>query len=132
MMQQAAARASLPLTLPKVTRPAKQVTVLRQWFKLSQEAFADVLGISRRTVARWELQNTGPDLKSAEGRWLAVLAEIKRLAEALWRDDPKRARSWLYSRLPIFHGKRPIDVLRSKGPLPVLAVLQAEEGEGYS
>lgn len=131
-MMQGASAAFLPLVTPAARRAARQVTVIRRWFRLSQEAFAKVLGVSRSTVARWEADASGPEPDSAEGRWLAVLAEIKRLGEHLWSNDPKEAQRWLYSYIPFFHGKRPIDILKSEGPLRVLYVLRAEQEGGYT
>lgn len=131
-MMRAASSAVLPPIAPAARRTARQATVIRRWFRLSQEAFAKVLGVSRSTVARWEAEGTGPDLESAEGRWLIVLAEIMRLGKHLWSNDPKKAQRWLYTSIPFFHGKRPIEVLKSEGPLRVLYVLRAEHEGGYT
>ncbi len=134
MMQGAGSAVLIPGVRPGVRRLPKQVGGLREWFGLSQEAFGKALGVSRSTVVRWERMGTRPEPDSAEGGWFAVLAEIKQLAERLWRDDPDAARRWFRSRLiPIFRGRRPIDVLTSpKGLLHVYHVLLAETEGGYS
>lgn len=131
-MMQVTSPAVLPAVAPATRRAIRRVIVIRRWFRLPQEAFARVLGVSRSTVARWEADGSGPEPDSAEGRWLGVLAEIKRLGEHLWRNDPKEAQRWLYTSIPFFHGKRPIDILKSEGPLRVLFVLRAEQEGGYT
>ena len=121
------------LRLPRTGRQRNPLgpAELRRWFGLSQEAFAEVLGISRSTVARWEASGTVPDTSTAEGRWLAVLVQIKTLAERLWR-TPNRARAWLHSPLPVLRGERPLDVLKREGPMRVRDLLLDEIEGVYS
>jgi DNA-binding transcriptional regulator YiaG len=52
---------------------------IRQWFGLSQGAFAQALGVSRATVAQWEAADTGPHANSAEGRLLVAMMEARDL-----------------------------------------------------
>ncbi len=134
MMQGAGTAGLFPEVRIGARRLPRQVRDLREWFGLSQEAFGKALGVSRSTVVRWERDGTRPHPDSAEGGWFAVLAEIKQLAERLWRDDPKSARRWFLSRsIPTFRGHRPIDILTSpKGLLHVYHVLLAETEGGYS
>lgn len=134
MMQGAGSTVLIPGVRPGVRRLPKQVGGLREWFGLSQEVFRKALGVSRSTVVRWEREGTRPGPDSAEGGWFAVLAEIKQLAERLWRDDPDGAQRWFRSRsIPVFRGRRPIDVLTSpKDLLHVYHVLLAETEGGYS
>lgn len=134
MMQGTASAVAIPGVRPGVRRLVKQAAGLREWFGLSQEAFGKALGVSRSTVVRWEREGTRPEPDSAEGGWFAVLAESRQLAERLWRDDPDAARRWFRSRsIPVFRGRRPIDVLTSpKGLLHVYHALLAETEGGYS
>ena len=134
MMQGVGSAVVVPGVRPGVRRLPKQVGGLREWFGFSQEAFGRALGVSRSTVVRWERDGTRPDPESAEGGWFAVLAEVKQLAERLWRDDPNAPRRWFRSRMiPAFRSRRPIDVLKSpKGLLHVYHVLLAETEGGYS
>lgn len=134
VMQGAGSTLLIPEMRPGVRRLLKQVGSLREWFGLSQEAFGKALGVSRSTVVRWEREGTRPGPDSAEGAWFAVLAEIRQLAERLWRDDPDAAHRWFRSRsIPVFRGRRPINVLTSpKGLLHVYHVLLAETEGGYS
>lgn len=120
--------------VPGVRRLPKQVGGLREWLGLSQEAFGKALGVSRSTVVRWERDRTRPDPESAEGGRFAVLAEIKQLAGRLWPNHPDAAPHWFRLKgIPVFRGRRPIDVLKSpKGLLHVYHILRAETEGGYS
>lgn len=128
MMQGAGSTVLISGVRPGVRRLPNQVGGLREWFGLSQEAFGKALGVSRSAVVRWERDGTRPEPDGAEGGWFAVLAEIRQLAERLWRGDPDDARRWFRSRsIPVFRRRRPIDVLMSpKGLLHVYHVLLAD------
>ncbi len=113
-----------------LTKPTKgrrptvlRVRPVRQWFGLSQEAFAQALGVSRATVARWEAANSGPNANTAEGRLLVAMMEARDLAARQF--GPQNARRWLDGRAPTFGGDTPRSVLIKRGPLPVRDLLLA-------
>ncbi len=106
-----------------------RVKPIREWFGLTQEEFAHVLGVSRATVIRWEEANSGPAATSAAGRVLGILNETRRLAGKVFR-RPEHARQWLHSHIPALHGT-PIDTLVSRGPLPVRDVLLSDVEGAY-
>ncbi|MBI4342531.1 MAG: DUF2384 domain-containing protein [Candidatus Omnitrophica bacterium] len=104
---------------------------LRQWFGLSQSEFADMVGVSRQTVNRWKMTGTGPTPDSAEAGLLALLAQVKAIAEQTW-DSQDDFRRWLRAPLPILRMKRPIDYFKPSGLTVVLDLVRAEAGGGYS
>ena len=113
-----------------LTKPTKgrvpaalRVKPVRQWFDLSQEAFARALGVGRATVARWEAANSGPNANTAEGRLLVAMIEVRDLATKQF--GPQNARRWLDGRAPTFGGDTPRNVLVKRGPLPVRDLLLA-------
>lgn len=104
--------------------PIIRVKAIRQWFGLTQEDFAHVLGVSRATVIRWEEANGGPVVTGAAGRVLSILVETQRLAGRVFH-RPEHAQQWLRAQIPALHGT-PIDTMMTRGPLPVRDVLLAD------
>jgi DNA-binding XRE family transcriptional regulator len=98
-----------------------RVKAIRQWFGLTQEELAQVLGVSRATVIRWEEANSGPVATSAAGRVLNILVETQRLAGRTFH-RPENAQRWLRTNVPALHAT-PIETLVTRGPLPVRDVL---------
>lgn len=121
---------TVPDLLPRTSYP-RNARALRSWFGFSQEVFAEILGAGRRTVARWERDHAAPESESSEGRLLFALAQVKDLILILY-GDPAEGRRWLRTPLPVFRGKRPVDILRAKGPIPVLDVLKADLFGAYT
>jgi DNA-binding transcriptional regulator YiaG len=117
------------LAAPRRHRPRDPRSV-RRALRLSQEDFAQALGVSRSTVLRWEASRKGPDEDSAAGRLLNVMGEIADVAARLW--GPDEIRQWLESPAPAFRGRRPLDVLAKDGPLPVRDLLLSAANGGYS
>jgi DNA-binding transcriptional regulator YiaG len=105
-----------------------RVKPLRQWFGLSQEEFARVLGVGRATVVRWEAAAGGPLARTAEGRLVLVMVEIKSLATKAFA---RRAKEWFHDRAPTFGGETAYETLIKRGPIPVLTVLRANWDGGY-
>ncbi len=80
---------------------------------LSQEALAQVLGVSARTIVRWEGRAAAPS-RLAHDR-LERLAEVLRLAEQIF---PERAiASWFRTPNPALGDRTPVEVLATRGGL---------------
>jgi len=107
---------------------ALRVKPVRQWFGLSQEELASTLGVGRATVVRWEAGSGGPARHTAEGRLVSALIAIKSLATKTFG---RQARAWLDGRAPTLGGATPRAALVTRGPIPVLTILQAHEDGGY-
>jgi len=114
----------------KALRPAANAVIrvkpVRQWFGLSQEAFAKTLGVGRATVARWEASDAGPNANTAEGRLLAAMVDSRRLALRMF--GPRHAKAWFDDVAPTFHDT-PRATLVRRGPIPVRDLLR-EAWEG--
>ncbi len=104
-----------------------RVRPLRQWLGLSLDAFARAVGVARATVARWEAANTGPRPESAEGRMVASMAEVRRLAIQLFGKD---AQAWLDTPIPMLRDT-PRSALVKRGPLPVQQLLWEDRHGAY-
>ncbi len=103
-----------------------RVKPIRQWFGLSQEAFARALGVGRATVARWEAVKGGPNANTAEGRLLTAMVEARDLAVKMF--GSRHAKEWLDDLAPTFH-ETPRVTLIKRGPIPVRDLLmEAWEG----
>ncbi len=126
----ATAMAARRITVRRKTKHRKDAEAIRQALSLSQDAFAKALGISRRTVIRWKSEHFTPPPRSAEGRLLAVMEEIVRLAREMWGEEGLS--TWMHSSIPALAGARPVDVLVEKGPVPVRDVLKQSLSGGYA
>jgi DNA-binding transcriptional regulator YiaG len=114
----------------KVLRHAPGATIrvkpVREWFHLSQEAFAKALGVGRATIARWEAADSGPNANTAEGRLLAALIDSRELAIKMF--GRRHAKAWFDDVAPTFH-ETPRATLVKRGPIPVRDLLmEAWEG----
>jgi DNA-binding transcriptional regulator YiaG len=104
--------------MPVVVRKPKtanrgQVAALRTRLGLSQEAVAQVLGVSSRTVARWEEGTATPSpLALARPR---LLTEIREKAGRLFKS--KEAEASLRTPNPVVRGRSPLEHLRMPGGL---------------
>jgi putative toxin-antitoxin system antitoxin component (TIGR02293 family) len=80
---------------------------------LSQETLAQVLGVSARTIVRWEGQTSAPSRLA----WDRVerLTEVLRLAEQIFPGSALP--SWFRTPNPTLGGRTPIDVLATRGGL---------------
>jgi transcriptional regulator with XRE-family HTH domain len=84
---------------------------LRQRLDFSQAAMAQVIGVSSRTVSRWEEGSTRPSGLAKE-----KLEKIEALVELIERYIKQEARAeWLQTPNPAFGGKSPAEVLQSPG-----------------
>lgn len=119
------------LTRSEALAPPRRVRVrpLRRRFGLSQEQFARVIGTSRPTLQRWEARSTGPGPNSAEGRLVAAAAEVQQMAVRVF--GSRHGRAWFRDPAPTFGGKTPLDILVSRGPIPVRDLLREADNSGY-
>lgn len=104
--------------MPVAVRKSKvamqgQVPALRAELGLSQEALAQALGVSSRTVARWEEGAATPS-PLAQTR-LRLLAEIHEKARRLFKG--KEAEAWLRTPNPVLGGRPSLERLRGPGGL---------------
>jgi transcriptional regulator with XRE-family HTH domain len=97
-----------------------QLKNLREAFGLSQERLARLVGVSVRSVARWEAGQTVPS-PLAE-RQLAALVRLKRELDLLMRPDS--INDWMARPQSRMAGRTPRQVLMSEGPEPVLRLLE--------
>lgn len=94
-----------------IGRMQDQVLATRSELGLSQEALAQTLGVSSRTVARWEDGAASPS-PLAMAR-LRILAEIHQKVRKLFRG--KEAEAWLRTPNPMLAGQSPLEHLRAPG-----------------
>lgn len=104
--------------MPVAVRKSKalrhdQVPAIRTGLGLSQEALAQTLGVSSRTVARWEEGATSPSPLALTR--LHLLAEIREKARRLFKS--KEAEAWLRTPNPVLGGRSPLEHLRAPGGL---------------
>jgi putative toxin-antitoxin system antitoxin component (TIGR02293 family) len=100
----------MPVTArkPKPSRRS-QVPAIRTGLGLSQEAMAQALGVSSRTVARWE-EGTASPSPLAMTR-LRLLGEIREKARRLFKG--KEAEAWLRTPNSVLGGRSPLEHLRA-------------------
>lgn len=94
-------------------RSAPPLHRVRTRLGLSQEALAQALGVSARTIVRWEGQTSVPS-RLARDR-VARLTEVLRLAEQIF-PGPALA-SWFETPNPVLQGRTPLEVLATRGGL---------------
>lgn len=92
---------------------------LREAFDLSQEGFARLIGVSVRTVARWEAGDVNPS-QLAE-RQLTALDNLQRRLSLLMRPDS--VSGWMARSHSRLGGRTPRQVLLTEGPEPLLNLL---------
>lgn len=100
---------------PKVSPPPRRdaLPALRTALGLSQEALAQALGVSSRTVARWEERAAMPSPLALTR--LRLLAEIREKSRSLFKG--KEAEAWLRTPNPVLGGRSPLERLRAPGGL---------------
>jgi DNA-binding transcriptional regulator YiaG len=95
-----------------------EVKALRDELELSQQAFAELLRVSVRTVSRWEsgAVQPDPDLKKRVGRLQRMVSRRLRIDR-----DPEAVRTWLTT--PQTVQCVPVDLLSSeRAALQILAL----------
>jgi len=93
---------------------------LRSVFKLSQEKFAVLVGLSVRTVARWEAGEFSPS-QLAQRQLVSLERLYQRLIHLL---RPESIDDWMTRAHPGLGQRTPGEVLGAEGPDPLLRLLE--------
>ena len=102
---------------------------LREAFRLSRERLARLIGVSAKTVERWESRPTQPARDEIRAR-LAQLREIAELGAAVYTRE--RLADFMLAPLAEFGGLTPLQLIERGEAERVLAALAADyEGSGY-
>ncbi len=102
---------------------------IRTWLGLSQQEFADSLGLSRSTIARWAAHDPDPALLHGATREAVNAAyRLRFLLEDLV--GQKEAGRWLRRPNRGFAGRAPLDVMRSGGLVEVVGMLDVVASGG--
>lgn len=102
---------------------------VREDLKLSRERMARLLGVSSKTVQRWEERNLSPGTPVLASR-LAKIQEIARLGQAVYTSEGFRR--LLRTPLAQLEGRTPLQLIEIGESDRVLSVLAADyEGLGY-
>lgn len=94
-------------------RGAPPLTRIREQLGLSQESLAQALGVSARTIVRWEGQTSIPSHLARDR--VERLTELLRLAEQVFPQSS--IAPWFSSRNPSLGGRTPLEVLATRGGL---------------
>jgi transcriptional regulator with XRE-family HTH domain len=87
-----------------------QPVKLRRFLKIAQEDFARLIGVSVRTVARWESEGVQPTSEIRE-QLDFLLKLCRRLDEVI---DRENITDWLATPNPEFLNQPPVDLIKSK------------------
>ena len=102
---------------------------LRQTFRLSRERLARLIGVSAKTVERWEAHPTRPARDETRAR-MAQLREIAELGASVYTREGLA--DFLDSPLGEFGGLTALQLMERGEADKVLAALAADyEGSGY-
>ena len=102
---------------------------LRDAFRLSRERLARLIGVSAKTVERWEARPTQPAREETRAR-MAQLREIAELGAAVYTRDGLG--DFMGAPLAEFGGLTPLQLIERGEAERVLAALAADyEGAGY-
>lgn len=94
---------------------------------LGSNQTAAILGVSRSQPSRWRSGHERPS-----GAHVKAVTDLDYvMARLLQTFPPEVARVWLSS-VNAHLGARPIDVLHLRGPLPVIAAIDAEDAGAYA
>jgi transcriptional regulator with XRE-family HTH domain len=102
---------------------------LRDAFRLSRERLARLIGVSAKTVERWEARPTRPARDETRAR-MAQLREIADLGAAVYTRE--RLADFMTASMAEFGGLTPMQLIERGEAERVLAALAADyEGAGY-
>ena len=102
---------------------------IRDAFRLSRERLARLIGVSAKTVERWEAKPTRPARDEIRAR-MAQLHEIADLGAAVYTRE--RLADFLDAPLSEFDGLTPLQLIERGQADRVLQALSADyEGSGY-
>jgi putative toxin-antitoxin system antitoxin component (TIGR02293 family) len=105
---------TMPVTVRKSkASPKGQLPTIREVFDLSQEALAQTLGVSSRTVARWEGGVASP--RPLALTRLRLLMEVHEKARKLFKG--RESDVWFRTPNPALRGQPPLERLRATGGL---------------
>ncbi|PSB01732.1 helix-turn-helix domain-containing protein [Merismopedia glauca] len=96
---------------------------VRQQLSLSQERLAQLLGVSVKTVSRWEREARQPTDSNPLER-LAKLKEVAELGRMVYTENGLK--EFLKTPLPVFGGRSALDLLQLGDYQPVLGALAAD------
>lgn len=97
------------------------VSLTRTVLALSQERFAGVIGVSVRTVARWEQGDEPSELERERLEWIRDLVDI---AQSIMEDNQVAA--WFATPKVALEGRRPLDLFGTfRGLQQVRGLLEA-------
>lgn len=112
-----------------VTTAPIQPRDLRRAFRLSRERLARLIGVSAKTVERWEARPTQPARDETRAR-LAQLREIAELDTSVYGEDGVAA--FLGAPLAEFEGLTALQLIeRGQADRVVAALASDYEGAGY-
>ncbi len=98
-----------------------QVTALRRLFGLTKTEFAEILGVSERTIERWEEGSS--DVSSMEGNRQAI-DTLRTIAESLGDlFEPDMIKVWVERPNPALKGECPKDFVKKTGGIFQMAQL---------
>lgn len=102
---------------------------LRDLFRLSRERLARLIGVSAKTIERWEARPTQPARDDARER-MAALREIAELGAAVYTRE--RLGDFMVTPLSDHGGLSPLQLIERGEAARVLAALAGDyEGGGY-
>jgi transcriptional regulator with XRE-family HTH domain len=102
---------------------------IRRKLAISQEHMSGLLGVSVKTISRWEKDQGQPRAPEQRAR-LAKLKEIGDLGQTVY--TPEGLREFLSTPLPVFAGRTGFDLLKLGDYEPVIGALAADfEGAGF-
>jgi len=91
-------------------RPRSSTTRLRRFLRISQEELARLLGVSVRSVARWEGEGISP--AAAVQEQIEYMEQLCRRLDELV--DRKHIADWLATPNPEFLDQPPMDLIQSR------------------
>lgn len=97
-------------------------------FQLDNADLAAALQVDRRTIQRYRNEDTVPTRKVRER--LARLREISILLEEVFQTS-EGAITWLYTRVPLLEGRRPIDLMRRGKLDEVITALETYQSGAF-
>jgi transcriptional regulator with XRE-family HTH domain len=102
---------------------------LREAFRLSRERLARLIGVSAKTIERWEARPTRPARDEARER-IATLREIAELGAAVYTRE--RLGDFMATPLAEYGGLSPMQLIeRGEGDRVLAALASDYEGGGY-
>jgi putative toxin-antitoxin system antitoxin component (TIGR02293 family) len=97
-------------------------------FQLDNADLAAALQVDRRTIQRYRNEDSVPTRKVRER--LARLREISILLEEVFQTS-EGAITWLYTRVPLLKGRRPIDLMRRGKLDEVITALETYQSGAF-